>query len=75
MGLKAATGRSLLPFLFGDFVTFYLLEEIFIGDQHGRMLLLAFEEYFSCINPSLLLKEASIESDFGLQSSMIHSSL
>lgn len=39
-------------------MTFDLLEEIFIGEQHGRMLLLAFEEYFSFINPSLLLKEA-----------------
>jgi len=44
VGLKAGSGRSLRPLLFEDFVTFNLLEEIFTGEEHGRMLLLALEE-------------------------------
>lgn len=58
MGLKAASGRSFPSIPFEGFVTFDFLEELFVEEQHIRMLLLAFEEYFLFISPSLLLKDA-----------------
>lgn len=49
MSLKSACGRSLPSF---DFEDFDFLEELFVEEQHIRMLLLAFEEYFLFRNPS-----------------------
>lgn len=74
MGLKDASGRNLLPLVFGHLVAFDVLEEISTEEQHERTVLLAFEKYFSCINPSFSRRLAT-ESDFGLQSSMMHNSV